>query len=160
MISPIAVELIAGVPVKRGEKTDKTKKWLHDYLDENGGAVKSTEAVWDASKFGHAERMLNIAKKELNIKSKKYGSDWYWLTPHFDDSQLTLEGKPTVKKKHGGPRSGSGRKNEKKEPKVVFVRDLDKPEPEPTPVRPEVGGACIKCQKHFPTTAEFLEHSC
>jgi hypothetical protein len=96
---------------KETKKADAAQKWLHTYMTEIGGAETVEKIVWDAAGFGHTKRVIERAKKELGLETKRYGGpDWYWLVPGFDDSQLTLDGKPT-KGKHGGSRSKSGRKS-------------------------------------------------
>lgn len=153
--------LINGETTGRGEKTDATKKWLRSYIEESGGAAKREEIIWDGDDQKYSKRTLERAKNELGLSGKKYGSDWYWVSPGFDDSQLTLEGKPTIKKKHGGSRSGSGRKG-KTEKAPIYIRVKDQPTEESvvTTPRPEVGGECIKCQQHFSTTDDFRKHDC
>lgn len=61
----------------KANKTQKAKQFIKSLYGENV-LISSTDMERKAEGMGISKRTLDMAKKELDIKSKRQGNIWYW----------------------------------------------------------------------------------
>ena len=72
-----ADDLLCGIP--REKKSEQAENLILEYLSK--GKYPQKELVKKAQTIGISKRVLDEAKKELNVRSLKEGSQWYWEIP-------------------------------------------------------------------------------
>ena len=72
-----ADDLLCGIP--REKKSEQAENLILEYLSK--GKYPQKELVKKAQAIGISKRVLDEAKKELNVRSLKEGSQWYWEIP-------------------------------------------------------------------------------
>ena len=72
-----ADDLLCGIP--REKKSEQAENLILEYLSQ--GKYPQKELVKKAQAIGISKRVLDEAKKELNVRSLKEGSQWYWELP-------------------------------------------------------------------------------
>ena len=72
-----ADDLLCGIP--REKKSEQAENLILEYLSK--GKYPQKELVKKAQAIGISKRVLDEAKKELNVRSLKEGSQWYWELP-------------------------------------------------------------------------------
>ena len=70
-------DLLSGIP--REKKSEQAENLILEYLSK--GKYPQKELVKKAQAIGISKRVLDEAKKELNVRSLKEGSQWYWEIP-------------------------------------------------------------------------------
>lgn len=70
-------DLLCGIP--REKKSEQAENLILEYLSK--GKYPQKELVKKAQAIGISKRVLDEAKKELNVRSLKEGSQWYWELP-------------------------------------------------------------------------------
>lgn len=70
-------DLLCGV--SREKKSDIAERLITDYLSE--GKYPQQSLLQKAQNLGISKRVLDGAKKNLNVQSVKVGSQWYWKLP-------------------------------------------------------------------------------
>ena len=70
-------DLLSGIP--REKKSEQAENLILEYLSK--GKYPQKELVKKAQAIGISKRVLDEAKKELNVRSLKEGSQWYWELP-------------------------------------------------------------------------------
>ena len=70
-------DLLCGIP--REKKSEQAENLILEYLSK--GKYPQKELVKKAQAIGISKRVLDEAKKELNVRSLKEGSQWYWEIP-------------------------------------------------------------------------------
>ena len=72
-----ADDLLCGIP--REKKSEQAENLILEYLSK--GKYPQKELVKKAQAMGISKRVLDEAKKALNVQSVKEGSQWYWQLP-------------------------------------------------------------------------------
>ena len=72
-----ADDLLCGIP--REKKSEQAENLILAYLSK--GKYPQKKLVKKAQAIGISKRVLDEAKKELNVRSLKEGSQWYWEIP-------------------------------------------------------------------------------
>lgn len=67
-------DLLSGIP--REKKSEQAENLILEYLSK--GKYPQKELVKKAQAIGISKRVLDEAKKALNVRSLKEGSQWYW----------------------------------------------------------------------------------
>lgn len=70
-------DLLCGIPKEK--KSEQAENLILEYLSK--GKYPQKELVKKAQAIGISKRVLDEAKKELNVRSLKEGSQWYWEIP-------------------------------------------------------------------------------
>jgi KaiC/GvpD/RAD55 family RecA-like ATPase len=70
-------DLLCGIP--REKKSEQAENLILEYLSK--GKYPQKELVKKAQAMGISKRVLDEAKKALNVQSVKEGSQWYWQLP-------------------------------------------------------------------------------
>ena len=70
-------DLLCGIPKEK--KSEQAENLILEYLSK--GKYPQKELVKKAQAIGISKRVLDEAKKELNVRSLKEGSQWYWELP-------------------------------------------------------------------------------
>lgn len=70
-------DLLSGIP--REKKSEQAENLIFEYLSK--GKYPQKELVKKAQAIGISKRVLDEAKKALNVQSVKEGSQWYWQLP-------------------------------------------------------------------------------
>ena len=70
-------DLLCGIP--REKKSEQAENLILEYLSK--GKYPQKELVKKAQAIGISKRVLDEAKKTLNVRSLKEGSQWYWELP-------------------------------------------------------------------------------
>ena len=70
-------DLLSGIP--REKKSEQAENLILEYLSK--GKYPQKELVKKAQAIGISKRVLDEAKKALNVQSVKEGSQWYWQIP-------------------------------------------------------------------------------
>ncbi|WP_238724278.1 hypothetical protein [Diplocloster agilis] len=63
--------------LSKTNKIQQAKKLIKGLYGKNV-LIFSANIERKAEAIGISKRTMDMAKKELNIKSKKHGSNWYW----------------------------------------------------------------------------------
>ena len=72
-----ADDLLCGIP--REKKSEQAENLILEYLSQ--GKYPQQALLKKAQAIGISKRVLDEAKKELNVRSLKEGSQWYWEIP-------------------------------------------------------------------------------
>ena len=72
-----ADDLLCGIP--REKKSEQAENLILEYLSQ--GKYPQQALLKKAQAIGISKRVLDEAKKELNVRSVKEGSQWYWEIP-------------------------------------------------------------------------------
>ena len=72
-----ADDLLCGIP--REKKSEQAENLILEYLSQ--GKYPQQALLKKAQAIGISKRVLDEAKKELNVRSLKEGSQWYWELP-------------------------------------------------------------------------------
>lgn len=72
-----ADNLLCGIP--REKKSEQAENLILEYLSQ--GKYPQQALLKKAQAIGISKRVLDEAKKELNVRSLKEGSQWYWELP-------------------------------------------------------------------------------
>lgn len=72
-----ADDLLCGIP--REKKSEQAENLILEYLSQ--GKYPQQALLKKAQAIGIPKRVLDEAKKELNVRSLKEGSQWYWELP-------------------------------------------------------------------------------
>lgn len=72
-----ADDLLCGIP--REKKSEQAENLILEYLSQ--GKYSQQALLKKAQAIGISKRVLDEAKKELNVRSLKEGSQWYWELP-------------------------------------------------------------------------------
>lgn len=72
-----AGDLLCGIP--REKKSEQAENLILEYLSQ--GKYPQQALLKKAQAIGISKRVLDEAKKELNVRSLKEGSQWYWELP-------------------------------------------------------------------------------
>ena len=72
-----ADDLLCGIP--REKKSERAENLILEYLSQ--GKYPQQALLKKAQAIGISKRVLDEAKKELNVRSLKEGSQWYWELP-------------------------------------------------------------------------------
>lgn len=72
-----ADNLFCGIP--REKKSEQAENLILEYLSQ--GKYPQQALLKKAQAIGISKRVLDEAKKELNVRSLKEGSQWYWELP-------------------------------------------------------------------------------
>ena len=72
-----ADNLLCGIP--REKKSEQAENLILEYLSQ--GKYPQQALLKKAQAIGISKRVLDEAKKELNVRSLKEGSQWYWEIP-------------------------------------------------------------------------------
>lgn len=67
-------DLLSGIPKEK--KSEQAENLILEYLSK--GKYPQKELVKEAQTIGISKRVLDEAKKALNVRSLKEGSQWYW----------------------------------------------------------------------------------
>ena len=67
-------DLLSGIPKEK--KSEQAENLILEYLSK--GKYQQKELVKKAQAIGISKRVLDEAKKALNVRSLKEGSQWYW----------------------------------------------------------------------------------
>ena len=70
-------DLLSGIPKEK--KSEQAENLILEYLSK--GKYPQKELVKKAQTIGISKRVLDEAKKALNVRSLKEGSQWYWELP-------------------------------------------------------------------------------
>ena len=70
-------DLLSGIP--REKKSEQAENLILEYLSK--GKYPQQALLKKAQAAGISKRVLDEAKKELNVRSLKEGSQWYWELP-------------------------------------------------------------------------------
>lgn len=70
-------DLLSGIPKEK--KSEQAENLILEYLSK--GKYPQKELVKKAQAIGISKRVLDEAKKALNVQSVKEGSQWYWRLP-------------------------------------------------------------------------------
>lgn len=70
-------DLLCGIPKEK--KSEQAENLILEYLSK--GKYPQKELVKKAQTIGISKRVLDEAKKTLNVQSVKEGSQWYWQLP-------------------------------------------------------------------------------
>lgn len=70
-------DLLSGIPKEK--KSEQAENLILEYLSK--GKYPQKELVKKAQTIGISKRVLDEAKKVLNVRSLKEGSQWYWELP-------------------------------------------------------------------------------
>ena len=70
-------DLLSGIPKEK--KSEQAENLILEYLSK--GRYPQKELVKKAQAIGISKRVLDEAKKALNVQSVKEGSQWYWQFP-------------------------------------------------------------------------------
>ena len=70
-------DLLSGIPKEK--KSEQAENLILAYLSK--GKYPQKKLVKKAQAIGISKRVLDEAKKELNVRSLKEGSQWYWEIP-------------------------------------------------------------------------------
>ena len=70
-------DLLSGIPKEK--KSEQAENLILEYLSK--GKYPQKELVKKAQAIGISKRVLDEAKKALNVQSVKEGSQWYWQLP-------------------------------------------------------------------------------
>ena len=70
-------DLLSGIPKEK--KSEQAENLILEYLSK--GKYPQKELVKKAQAIGISKRVLDEAKKALNVQSVKEGSQWYWQIP-------------------------------------------------------------------------------
>lgn len=70
-------DLLSGIP--REKKSEQAENLILEYLSK--GKYPQKELVKKAQAAGISKRVLDEAKKALNVQSVKEGNQWYWQLP-------------------------------------------------------------------------------
>lgn len=70
-------DLLSGIP--KGKKSEQAENLILEYLSQ--GKYPQQALLKKAQAIGISKRVLDEAKKELNVRSLKEGSQWYWELP-------------------------------------------------------------------------------
>ena len=70
-------DLLSGIPKEK--KSEQAENLILEYLSK--GRYPQKELVKKAQAMGISKRVLDEAKKALNVQSVKEGSQWYWQLP-------------------------------------------------------------------------------
>ena len=70
-------DLLSGIPKEK--KSEQAENLILEYLSK--GKYPQKELVKKAQAVGISKRVLDEAKKALNVQSVKEGSQWYWQLP-------------------------------------------------------------------------------
>ena len=70
-------DLLSGIPKEK--KSEQAENLILEYLSK--GKYPQKELVKKAQTIGISKRVLDEAKKALNVQSVKKGSQWYWQIP-------------------------------------------------------------------------------
>ena len=70
-------DLLCGIPKEK--KSEQAENLILEYLSK--GKYPQKELVKKAQAIGISKRVLDEAKKTLNVQSVKEGSQWYWQLP-------------------------------------------------------------------------------
>ena len=70
-------DLLCGIPKEK--KSEQAENLILEYLSK--GKYPQKELVKKAQAIGISKRVLDEAKKALNVQSVKEGSQWYWQLP-------------------------------------------------------------------------------
>ena len=70
-------DLLCGIP--REKKSEQAENLILEYLSQ--GKYPQQALLKKAQAIGISKRVLDEAKKELNVRSLKEGSQWYWELP-------------------------------------------------------------------------------
>ena len=70
-------DLLSGIPKEK--KSEQAENLILEYLSK--GKYPQKELVKKAQTIGISKRVLDEAKKALNVQSVKEGSQWYWQLP-------------------------------------------------------------------------------
>lgn len=70
-------DLLSGIPKEK--KSEQAENLILEYLSK--GKYPQKELVKKAQAIGISKRVLDEAKKALNVQSIKEGSQWYWQLP-------------------------------------------------------------------------------
>ncbi|WP_324612423.1 AAA family ATPase [Massiliimalia timonensis] len=70
-------DLLSGIPKEK--KSEQAENLILEYLSK--GKYPQKEMVKKAQAIGISKRVLDEAKKALNVQSLKEGSQWYWELP-------------------------------------------------------------------------------
>ena len=70
-------DLLSGIPKEK--KSEQAENLILEYLSK--GKYPQKELVKKAQTIGISKRVLDEAKKALNVRSLKEGSQWYWGLP-------------------------------------------------------------------------------
>ena len=70
-------DLLSGIPKEK--KSEQAENLILEYLSK--GKYPQKELVKKAQAIGISKRVLDEAKKALNVRSLKEGSQWYWELP-------------------------------------------------------------------------------
>ena len=70
-------DLLSGIPKEK--KSEQAENLILEYLSK--GKYPQKELVKKAQAMGISKRVLDEAKKALNVQSVKEGSQWYWQLP-------------------------------------------------------------------------------
>ena len=70
-------DLLSGIPKEK--KSEQAENLILEYLSK--GKYPQKELVKKAQAAGISKRVLDEAKKALNVQSVKEGSQWYWQLP-------------------------------------------------------------------------------
>lgn len=72
-----ADDLLCGIPKEK--KSEQAENLILEYLSQ--GKYPQQALLKKAQAIGISKRVLDEAKKELNVRSLKEGSQWYWEIP-------------------------------------------------------------------------------
>lgn len=72
-----ADDLLCGIPKEK--KSEQAENLILEYLSQ--GKYPQQALLKKAQAIGISKRVLDEAKKELNVRSLKEGSQWYWELP-------------------------------------------------------------------------------
>ena len=72
-----ADDLLCGIP--REKKSEQAENLILEYLSQ--GKYPQQALLKKAQAIGISKRVLDEAKKALNVQSVKEGSQWYWQLP-------------------------------------------------------------------------------
>ena len=70
-------DLLSGIPKEK--KSEQAENLILEYLSQ--GKYPQQALLKKAQAIGISKRVLDEAKKELNVRSLKEGSQWYWEIP-------------------------------------------------------------------------------
>ena len=70
-------DLLSGIP--REKKSEQAENLILEYLSK--GKYPQKALLKKARAAGISKRVLDEAKKSLNVQSVKEGSQWYWQLP-------------------------------------------------------------------------------
>ena len=74
-------DLLSGIPKEK--KSEQAENLILEYLSK--GKYPQKELVKKAQAMGISKRVLDEAKKALNVQSVKEGSQWYWQLPEKNE---------------------------------------------------------------------------